>query len=267
MSIDFSCLIGLSTTPLKLKILEKLKNPNRVSDLARSLDVPRNTIKPHIRSFVEAGLIERCGEGYRLTLLGNIVLEKAVEIEKILSIDRDVRDFFLTHDTSPIPEELIGDIHYICGGRLVRSVDPFELSEDWIKILKASNWIKGVSPVYHPEFPALFTALAEERDITLVLTKDVFEKCMSEHPELVKKFIGLDGEMRVCGDVKVAFVVAEKGFAMGLYAGNVYDANHIYVCTSDEAVCWGLKLFNHFYNKSTVVEYHLWAGRNTHGCI
>jgi predicted transcriptional regulator len=259
MSIDFRHLISLNTTPLKLKILEKLKNPTGISSLARSLDVPRDTIKPHIRSFVEAGLIERCDEGYKLTVLGKIVLEKAIEIEKILSIARDVRDFFITHDTSPIPEELIRDLHCLCGGYLVQRVDPFELSEDWIKILKASNWIKGVSPVYHPKFPPLFTALAEERDVTLVLTKDVFEKCMSEHPELVRKFIGLGGEMRVCSNAKVAFVVAEKGFAMGLYAGNVYDANHIYVCTSDEAVQWGLKLFNHFYSVSRkVVE-------DTHG--
>jgi exodeoxyribonuclease VII large subunit len=48
----------------------------------------------------------------------------------------------------------------------------------------------------------------------------------------------------------------EKGFAMGLYAGNVYDANRLYVCTSDEAVRWGLKLFNHFYSRSTVVKDH-----------
>ena len=253
MDIDFRHLIGLSTTPLKLKLLEKLKNPAGISSLAKSLDVPRDTIKPHIRNFVKAGLVERCGEGYRLTVLGKIVLEKAVEIEKILSISKDVRDFFITHDTSHIPEKLLKDFHHICGGYLVETIDPFELSEDWIRILKISKWIKGVSPVYHPKFPHLFTALAEEREITLVLTKDVFEKCMSEHPELVRKFIDLGGEMRVCSDAKVAFVVAQKGFAMGLYAGNVYDANHVYVCTSDESVRWGLKLFNHFYGKSKVV--------------
>lgn len=256
MSIDFRYIINLITTPLKLKILERLKNPAGISSLAKSLDVPRDTVKPHIRSFVEAGLIERCGKGYKLTVLGRIILEKAIEIEKILSIPRDIRDFFITHDTSHIPEELLKDFHCLCGGYLVETIDPFELSEDWIKILKISKWIKGVSPVYHPKFPSLFTALAEERDVTLVLTKDVFEKCMLEYPELVRRFIDLGGEMRVCSDAKVAFVVAQKGFAMGLYAGNIYDANHVYVCTSDEAILWGLKLFNHFYSKSTVVKDH-----------
>jgi predicted transcriptional regulator len=257
MSIDFRHLIGLSTTPLKLKILEKLKNPTGISSLARSLNVPRDTVKPHIRNFVEAGLVERCNEGYRLTVLGRIILEKAVEIEKILSIASDVGSFFITHDTSSIPEELMKEIHLLYGGYLVQRSNPFELSEDWIRILKTSGWIKGVSPVYHPEFPVLFTDLAEERDIKLVLTKNVFEKCVAKHPELVRKFIEL-GEIRICDDAKVAFVVAEKGFAMGLYSGNAYDANHIYVCTSDEAVCWGLKLFNYFYGRSKKIkEKHL----------
>jgi len=254
MSIDFRHLISLSTTPLKFKILEKLKNPTGISSLARSLNVPRDTIKPHIRSFIKAGLIEKCDEGYKLTVLGKTVLEKAVEIEKILSIPEDVREFFRTHDLSCIPENLIKDIHKLYGGYLIQTVDPFEISEDWVRILEVSRWIKGVSPVYHPKFPSLFVTLAEKRDVTLVLTEDVFEKCMSEYPELVRKYIELDGEMRVCSDAKVAFVVAEKGFAMGLYAGNVYDANHVYVCTSDDVVCWGLKLFNHFYSKSTVVK-------------
>ncbi|AGK62017.1 putative transcriptional regulator [Archaeoglobus sulfaticallidus PM70-1] len=267
MSIGFRHLISLSTTPLKLKILEGLENPAGISSLARSLDVSRDTVKPHIRNFVEAGLVERCGEGYRLTALGRIILEKAVEVEKLLSIAKDTGEFFRTHDTSPIPEELMKEIHYLYGGYLVRSSDPFELSEDWIRILKASNWIKGVSPVYHPEFPALFTYLAEERDIKLVLTENVFEKCVSKHPELVQKFIGL-GEMRVCSDAKVAFVVAEKGFAMGLYVGDAYDANHIFVCTSDEAVRWGFKLFNNFYSRSRkVVKDHLWVCGTTHGDI
>ena len=257
MNIDFRHVTSLTTTPLKLKILEKLKNPVGISNLAKSLNVPRDTVKPHVRSFVKAGLVERCKKGYKLTVLGRIVLEKLVEIEKILSIDENVKEFFINHDTSSIPEELVRDFHCICGGYLIERSDPFELSEDWIKILKTSRWIKGVSPVYHPEFPALFTALAKERDVTLILTREVFEKCVAKHPELVRKFIEL-GEIRICDDAKVAFVVAVKGFAMGLYSGNAYDANHIYVCTSDEAVCWGLKLFNYFYGRSKKIkEKHL----------
>ena len=254
MNIDFRHVTSLTTTPLKLKILEKLKNPVGISSLAKSLNVPRDTVKPHVRSFVKAGLVERCKKGYKLTVLGRIVLEKLVEIEKILSIDENVKEFFINHDTSSIPEELVRDFHCICGGYLIERSDPFELSEDWIKILKTSRWIKGVSPVYHPEFPALFTALAKERDVTLILTRDVFEKCVAKHPELVKKFIKLGGEMRICESARMAFIVAERGFVIGLYSGSTYDANRLYVCTNDEAVRWGLKLFDHFYLQSKKVE-------------
>ncbi len=249
MDADFRHLINLTTTSLKLKILEKLKNPAGISALAKSLSVSRDTVKPHIRNFLEARLVERCGDGYRLTIFGRIVLEKAFEIEKVMSISEDVKEFLATHDTSSIPEELIGEMHLLHRGHIIQSSDPFELSGELIDILRGSDWIKGVSPVYHPEFPALFTDLMEERDVELILTGDVFEKCMARHPELILKFAER-GKIRVCDSAKVAFVVAEKGFVMGLYIGDVYDANRIYICKSDDAVRWGLKLFNYFYTMS-----------------
>ena len=250
--IDFKHIRSLTTSPLKLRILERLKDPINISSLAKFLNVPRDTVKPHIRSFVKAGLIEKDRKGYKLTVLGRIVLEKAIEIEKILSIaEDDIGEFFKTHDLSCIPEDLMRDIHNLYGGYLIRTVDPFEISEDWIKMLEDSSWVKGVSPVYHPEFPVIFTHLAEKRNVILILTEDVFKKCTSKHPELLKRFLKF-GEMRVCSDARIAFVVAEKGFVMGLYRGDVFDANCLFICKSNDAVQWGLKLFDYFYTKSEV---------------
>ncbi len=82
----------------------------------------------------------------------------------------------------------------------------------------------------------------------------MFKKCASKHPDLLRKFLSL-GEMRVCSDARIAFVVAEKGFVMGLYEGDKFDANCLFICKSDDAMRWGLKLFDYFYTKSEKVRY------------
>jgi len=90
--IDFKHIRSLTTSPLKLRILERLKDPINISSLAKFLNVPRDTVKPHIRSFVKAGLIEKDHKGYKLMTLSKIILEKAIEIEKVLSIAWDLRE-------------------------------------------------------------------------------------------------------------------------------------------------------------------------------
>ncbi len=245
-------LLSLCTTPLKLRILKALEKPMRISQIANELGVSRETVKPHVRSFVESGLIERREGKYVLTLVGRIVVKKALEIEELLTMSEELKEFFTSHELSSIPEELLEDIHMLSDGFIVRSRDPFEISSEWVSILEDSKWIKGVSPVYHPEFPPLFTNLAESRDVTLILTKDVFEKCLKRDYELVKKFL-TRGRMLTCEGIKIAFVVAERGMAMGLYANESYDAANIYVSRSERAAKWGLRLFEHFHGRASTV--------------
>ena len=246
-------LLSLCTTPLKLRILKVLEKPMKFSQIADELGVSRETIKPHIRSFVESGLIERKEGKYALTIVGKVVVEKAFEIESLMTMSDELKEFLTTHDLSSIPEQLLKDLHKLGNGFIVKSRDPFEISNEWVEVLRKSSWLKGYSSVYHPEFPGLFTELAEGRDMELILSKEVFEKCLKRDANLLRRYLEL-GRMFVGRSEKIAFVVAEKGFVMGLYVKGVYDASNIYVSESGEAVEWGLRLFDHYLANSRKVE-------------
>ncbi|NOY11464.1 MAG: DUF1724 domain-containing protein [Archaeoglobi archaeon] len=245
----FEKVISLTTTSLKLRILEQLREERRISEIARALKVSRDTVKPHIRSFSQQGLVERCRDGYRLTTYGRAVLEKVWEVERLMLVDHSIREFFNTHDVSAIPHDLLRDIHMLCEGRILRRTNPFELVEEWVDIVLESGWVKGVSSVYHPEFPQLFTRASREKDITLILTRNVLEKSFSVHGDLATEFLK-NSELRVVDDARVAFIVAEKGFAIGLYSGDSYDASRMYLSRDGDAIRWGLRLFQHFYEMS-----------------
>jgi len=245
-------LLSLFTTPLKLKILKVLEKPMKISQIASELGVSRETVKPHVRNFVESKLVERRGGKYVLTPVGKVVVRKASEIEILLGMSNELKEFFTSHNVSSIPEELLESIHMLVGGFIVKSSDPFEISSEWVGILEESSWIRGISPVYHPDFSPLFTKLSEERDVVLILTRDVFEKCLKRDEDLLRRFLKR-GKMFTCEEAGLALVVAEKGVAMGLYANDSYDAANIYVSRSEKAVEWGLKLFEHFLSKAEEV--------------
>ncbi len=150
MDFKFKNIRSITTTSLKLRILKELKETKTVSELVKSLETSRDTIKPHLRRLLKAGLIERCSGGYRLTVLGQITFEKVVELERTMSLARESGEFFSSHDISQIPEELVKNINLLYGGFITRNRNPYELHEKWLEILRTSSWVKGVSPIYHP---------------------------------------------------------------------------------------------------------------------
>ena len=251
----FESLRRLTTTPLKLRLLLELQNAKSIVMLSRSLKVPRDTIKPHLRKFINMNLVEKCKEGYKLTNLGHLVLEKVSEIEKLLSLSENVGVFFNTHDIASIPKDLQREIHSLYGGYVIKKKNPYDLHDIWVEILKNSMWIRGVSSVYHPKFPTLFTELAEDgKEVYLVLTEEVFNRCKIEHLDLLQRFINSGGKMYIRKDARIAFIVAEKGFAMNLYTSEGYDAINTFICKSEDCLHWGLKLFDYFLKESKAVN-------------
>lgn len=238
----------LLSTSLKLRILENLKQPQTVNELIKSLKVPRDTIKPHLRYFLRLHLIERSGEGYRLTNIGDITLKKITELEDLVSLIENIGGFLATHDIS-FPEELIDSIHMLKNSYIVKKRNPYDLHEKWKEILISSEWICGVSPVYHPKLPEFYTELAEEKDVKLILTKDIFERCKIEHEDLFRRFVK-SGEVYVCENATEAFNVIDRGFSLNLFSKGSYDPFNILICESEEGISWGLALFEHYLKNS-----------------
>ena len=242
----------LTFTPSKLRILELLKAEKDLSEISESIGKAKQTVVSHLKVLIELGLIERDGEKYKLSKIGELVYKKLLEDVKFFDVIANLKDFLKEHDISSIPDNLLGRIHMLHSGEVFVKDNPYEFHREWLNILLKSNWIYGLASVYHKEFPRLFNELSKKKEVRLIVTEDVFEKVRELNERELNEFLKR-GEMFVCKNVKLTFVVAEKGFTMNLYR-NSYDASQILVCKTEEAVKWGLELFRHYLTQSKKVE-------------
>lgn len=242
----------LTSTPSKLRILELLKSEKDLAEISESIGKAKQTVVSHLKALIELGLVERDGEIYKLSKIGELVYKKLLDDVRFFEVIANLRDFLKEHDVSPVPDGLLSRIHMLHSGEVFVKDNPYEFHREWLNILLKSSWIYGLASVYHTEFPRLFNELSEKKEVRLIVTEDVFEKVKGLSERELNEFLKR-GEMFVCKNVKLTFVVAEKGFTMNLYRDS-YDASQILVCKTKDAVKWGLELFRHYLTQSRKVE-------------
>jgi predicted transcriptional regulator len=242
----------LAFTPSKLKILESLKTKRDLSEISESLGKAKQTVVPHLRTLIDLGLIEKDGERYKLSKMGEVTYKKFSEDVRFFDVIGNLKEFLKEHDVSPIPDSLLSKIHMLYGGEVFIKDNPYEFHQEWLNILLKSSWIYGLASIYHKEFPKLFNELSKKKEVKLIITEDIFERVRRLNEKELNKFLRR-GEMFVCKNVKLTFVVAEKGFTMNLYRDS-YDASQILICKTKDAVEWGMELFKHYLAQSRKIE-------------
>jgi len=252
MEKGFEILKTLSYAPSEFRILELLKTRRDLSEISESLGKAKQTVVPHLKTLIDLGLVEKDGEKYKLSKMGEITYRKLSGNVKFFDVIHNLKDFLKEHDVSPIPDSLLSKIHMLYGGEVFIKDSPYEFHREWLDILLKSSWIYGLASIYHKEFPELFNDLSKRKEVRLIVTEDVFEKVKMLDEKELNEFLKR-GEMFVCKNVRLTFVVAEKGFTMNLYQDS-YDASQILVCKTRDAVEWGKGLFRQYLAQSRKVE-------------
>jgi predicted transcriptional regulator len=161
-------------------------------------------------------------------------------------------EFWIRHIITGIPQPLRKRINEL-GDYIIIESEPTEIFQphkQFMKKLLDSKWIKGVSPIFHPEYPNAFVQLANKGvEISLILTKNVFDKVEAEYKEELKKFLGYkNATMMVCEEeILVAFTVTDLFLSLGLFfKEGEYDTHHDLQSTEGSAIKWGEDLFNYY---------------------
>ena len=247
----------ISRSEIRIKMLMTLNGgPKDLSQLREQLSLSSSTIIHAIGDMGSEGIIERSPEqGYTLTNIGSVQAVLVNDLINVLGVLSRNREFWLTHDISGIPNHLLKRIGDLGDCEVVKSSpdDVFKIFSNYFQLVGKAKVLKGVSPIFYPDFPGLVKALVDKKSkVELVLTKEVFFKVMEMNQDRLKALNGFlsEGVLElwvIDGDIKVALTVTDSALSFGLFnCEGTYDVLTDLVSYGDKALNWGRELFEYY---------------------
>lgn len=231
-----------------------------IEEIKTSLDVTSSAIMPQIKILISQGLVVCDNRKYKLSPMGKIIVKKMEPLLETLDVFEVNKDYWKSHNISVIPPDLQDRI-----GELGKSVlikpdmnHMYEMSSELSKNLKESEHIVKVSTYFGPGCPKFYVWLAEKgKDVTIIATKNMFKRFMSDYREDILKFLKLEGKLYICCEdiINVAScVVSDKVFSMTLFYKDGICYNHNMLFFEPSALEWGKDLAKYYMQSSKQVH-------------
>lgn len=242
---------------LKLSILSSLLDrEKRLSDISSEVKSSETTILHVLKEFEELNLTAKASGIYKLTSLGLLEAQICRNATLNAQVVEKFKDFWLSHDLSTIPQNLLVSVGALLDSTLIKS-ENLELGivyKKFLEMLSESSTIVGISPIFHPNYvPVIESLLNQGRPVGLILSNGVLAKTLEcANTELVQKsFENNLLKIYLNDNLKVALTVTDKGFSLGLFkTTGGYDDNADLVSINKEAIKWGQELFLSYLDKS-----------------
>lgn len=247
----------LASSKMRRELLLYLEDgPKTLSDLKDHLGVTSPQLSIRIRELLEYNLISAERKTYSLTQQGRIVLANYRPFANTAELFDRHCDYWKTHDLNCVPEELRYRIGEICNSEFVRD-DTENLNRTLqllLKIWKNAKQIYGVSPIFDYNIVrALLESAKQGVHIEMVLTRAVYQKMASEHPEMIEEFLCCDNfhDYIVDEDIKTPFILTDRCFYFSNYYNDgTFDTESNLVSEEPLAIKWGRDLFEYYKSKA-----------------
>jgi predicted transcriptional regulator len=242
--------LGPLKSELKLQILLSLLNgKKKLVELQVDVKSSETTILHTIKELENLNLTTKISGTYQLTSLGLLEAQMCKNTCATAEVIDKFRDFWLVHDVTAIPTNLMHRMGDLVDSTLIRA-ETLELGKvynSFQEILLSSEKVMGISPIFHPNYvPMVEHLLSQGKSVNLILSSAVVEKTLElAKTDLVKK--SLQGDILkiyVNENLKVALTVTDKNFSLGLFKNSgEYDDNMDLISLSQKAIDWGQELF------------------------
>jgi predicted transcriptional regulator len=253
--------IQLFRSELKLDILSSLLGgEKRLSALREELGSSGSTIIHALNDLEATGLTRRASKSYRLTSLGVIEAQLVGEVSSAVDVLEKYRDFLLGHDITAVPARLLRRIGALRDSTLIQN-DATELDRvhlNFKRLLLTSRRVRGVSPIFHPDFIGAFQLLLSEgATVDLILSREVLDKTLTlaDRAQMLDYVERDKLRLFLADKPRVALTVTENSFSIGFFGWDGgYDYSRDLVSNSRCAIEWGEELFRHFLEEATCLE-------------
>ncbi len=256
-------MLQLACSDLRRNILISLNEGEKsLADLREELKIRSTTALHALKELGNGNLtFQAQNKNYALTSIGKIIAIKLIDTMIAAEALKKHERFWLDHDLSGIPEHLLGKIGWLKNSNLIQinPLDVYKTHSNYLSFIKEAKWIKGVSPIYSPDYIGIFKELVNKNlETILILDKDVFSKS-TEMIGIENLNAGIKNsrlEILIAEEkLNVAFTVTDSFFSLGLFNKNgIYDTAFDLVATDDLAIKWGVELFNFYIPKARKYE-------------
>jgi predicted transcriptional regulator len=260
MKISYVELI-FSSDKRKTILVQLREGPKSMEEIVDILNVSSTSVYPQIKMLKEGHLLYREKRKYKLTLIGEAVVEKMQPFLDALETIEGKYDFWCSHRLDGIPPHLlnrIGELNSSVFAKSLNESSMFSPHEEFVENISKSKFVKGISPFIHPLYPKMFLYLAERNiDVSLVVTGSVFNRLRTEFRSEIEKFLALDNSHLYIHDKEIflSCAVTDRFFSFGLFYNNsVYDHVNDIISFDSRALHWGGDLFTYYEKVSREVR-------------
>ena len=253
-----------STSSVRTKIMISLsEGPKKTKDLRELTGIPASTILHGITELEKQELVLRDGDKFILSQIGKIMALKLIDTVRAYVSMKKLQKLLFNHQIKDIPQDLLMNIGDLSNSQLIEAdnIDVFKVHGTHLEIVLDSKRIRGISPIFYPNYPETFKRIIENNiQVELILTKDVLEKTIQSIDKGEKDLGKLieTGNLNLWTldkDIKVAFTVTDKFMTMGFFSVNgMYDPTRNLVSDDRDALAWGNKLFEYYLKHATKVN-------------
>jgi predicted transcriptional regulator len=252
---------GISSVRIKIMISLN-EGQKKTKELRKLTGIQSSTIIHGINELEKQNLVLRDVDYYYLSETGKIIALKIVDMIRTLVTLKNFEKLWLNHEINSIPQFLLKDIGYLSNLKLVESekIDIFRPHGAYMQVIMGSKKIKGVSPIFYPDYIESFKNMIEnDISVELVLTGSILRKTInsidSDDLAYLKKVLSEETLKiwEIEDDVKVAFTITDKFTVLGLFFLNgSYDSTRLLIGDDDDAIIWSNKLFEYYRGKANI---------------
>jgi predicted transcriptional regulator len=249
----------LACSDLRKNLAEALRDGKKLtlSELGEQVGASSPAAVHALRELAKEHLIHQDEKrNYSLTNIGEIVVRKLEEINVTIDALSKNRQFWLEHDLSDFPSNLLDQVGALADGTVVSSTptDLFKVFSTFFILLENAKKICGVSPIFIDELTSQFVKLvARDVPVELVVTPDVMDAIFrtADREELEKALKVKLKLYTIEPRPTAAFTVTDYFLQLGFFRQDgTYDWSNDLLSYSPEAIKWGRKVFAFYVEKA-----------------
>ncbi|WMW26367.1 winged helix-turn-helix domain-containing protein [Methanolobus sediminis] len=250
----------LNSEKRKNVLLLLIEGQKSREEIKTSLNVTSTALIPQIKILKEHGLVIQNGDYYILTNMGEVLVENMLPLLNVVEVFEENSDYWQNRNLNGIPKPLLKRFGEL-GNCLIIEPDLnylFEFPKEFTENIAKSEYIMAFNAYFHPEYPAMYSKLAEKGiDISLIFTDSVYERMQQDFAEEISKFNSFETtELRVSNEKSgLATLVSTDRFLFLCFFNEQGQYDHTILMSFDSnALEWSRELFDYYKDKSKVVD-------------